>query len=90
MYTLLCLERLPPQCGEYAVCPVVCGHVEPSEHLRGGDGLRVHAHLAVRRPKCSQGGHEGADARGLAAPRWTQGHDAVTHQLRLVQLQKKC
>lgn len=44
---LLCFERFPPQRGEDAICPVVGGHVQRAEHLRGGDGFGVHPHLFV-------------------------------------------
>lgn len=45
--TFLRFERLPPERGEDAVRPVVGGHVQPPEHLRGRDSFRVHAHLPV-------------------------------------------
>ena len=75
-----------PQRREDAVGPVVGGDIEASEHLRCGDGFRVHAHLLVHVAALGERLHQHVDARRLAGARRTQRHHAVTHQLRLVQL----
>ena len=83
---LLGLERLPPERREDAVRPVVGGHVKSAEHLRRGDGFGVHAHLLVGRAALGHGLHQHLDALGLAGATGPQRHHAVTHALRLIQL----
>ena len=83
---LLLLVRAPPERREDAVRPVVGGDVEPAEHLRGGDRLRVHPHLLVRLPAVRQRLHHHVDALGLAGAARAERHHAVPDVLRLVQL----
>ena len=83
---LLGLMCPPPESGEDAICPVVGRHVQPAEHLRGCNSLRVHAHLLVRRAAVRHGLHQGVDTARLAGTRRPQGHHAVTYVLRLVKL----
>ena len=47
MQYLLGFVCASPESGEDAVCPIVGGHVETTEHLGGRDGFRVHPHLLV-------------------------------------------
>ncbi len=60
----LVLVGLAPQMGEDPIVPVP-RHVHPPEHLRRGDGLRVHPELLVR-PLANRG------------PRATQEYDMQT------------
>ena len=76
-----------PERGEDAVSPVVGGDVETPEHLRRGDGLGVHPHLAVRLATVRHRLHQHVNAARLAHARRSQRHHAVTHALRLEQLQ---
>lgn len=50
--TFLCLQSFPPECREYSVSPVICGHVQSAKHLRRCDGFGIHAHLFVRMTTC--------------------------------------
>ena len=45
--TFLSLKGPPPQGTKDSVGPVVSGHIQPAEHLGGGDSLGVHTHLTV-------------------------------------------
>ena len=85
-HTFLGLESSSPERREDAVCPVVGGDVEPAEHLRRGDRLRVHPHLLVRRAAVGHGLHQQVDDARLPGARRTEHHHAVTHSLSLVQL----
>jgi len=84
--TFLGLESSSPERREDAVRPVVGGDVEPAEHLRRGDRLRVHAHLLVRSAAVGHRLHQQVNDARLAGARRTKHHHAVTHALRLEQL----
>lgn len=71
---LLGFESPPPQGGEDAVSPVVGGHVQRAEHLRGRDGLGVHPHLSVWRAALCHGLHQRVDAGGFPGAAGTQRH----------------
>jgi len=87
--TFLGLEGPSPERREDAVGPVVGGDVEPTEHLRRGDRLRVHAHLLVRMPAVGHRLHQHVDDARLAGARRAEHHHAVTHSLSLVQLHRR-
>mmetsp|Transcript_20779 Transcript_20779/g.35679 ORF Transcript_20779/g.35679 Transcript_20779/m.35679 type:complete len:2651 (-) Transcript_20779:3350-11302(-) len=76
---------LAPQVGEDTVVPVP-GHVHAPEHLRGRDGLGVHAELLVRPLILRERADHGLVAGALTAPGVADDHDAMAHQLGLVQL----
>ena len=84
--TLLDLERASPERREDTIGPVVGGDVETPEHLRRRDGLGIHPQLAMRLAARRHGAQQRGDALRLAGARRPQRHHAVTHQVRLVQL----
>lgn len=69
-------QSFPPQGGENAIRPVVGGHIQGAEHLRGCDGFRVHPQLPMGGPTLRHGLHQRVDARRLPSTARTQRHHA--------------
>mmetsp|Transcript_13743 Transcript_13743/g.31845 ORF Transcript_13743/g.31845 Transcript_13743/m.31845 type:complete len:1547 (-) Transcript_13743:4516-9156(-) len=82
----LLLVRLAPQHGEDTVSPVVGHDVELAEHLRRGDSLGVHAGSRVLDACLGEGLGEHLDDAGLAGAGGAHDTEAVTHEVRLVEL----
>jgi len=78
--------RSSPESRENTVCPIIGRDVKSTKHLRGSDGLGVHAHLLVRSPALCHCLHQHVDTLCLSRAAWTQRHHAVPYGLRLVQL----
>ena len=43
--TFFDFEWSPPKCGKNSICPVICGHIQSSKHLRCCNGLWIHSHF---------------------------------------------
>ena len=83
VHTFLSTKRLPPQCREDTVGPVISRDIQSSKHLRCSNGFGVHSHFSVWCPTICHCFHQHVDAISFTRTTGSEYHHSMTHSLSL-------